>query len=61
MEVDEDLAAEFAAAMVGTPCACIGRATNDGKLTIMDKGCTLISADIADLKQIWKHGLTPYY
>lgn len=61
VEVDEDMADDFAAAMQGLPCARIGHATADGKLAITAQGKTLISADVADLKQIWKHGLTPYY
>jgi phosphoribosylformylglycinamidine synthase len=61
VEVDEDLADEFAAAMEGTPCACIGTATADGKLTITAMGNTVLSADVAELKSIWKHGLTPFY
>ncbi len=61
VEVDEDLAAEFAAAMEGCPCARVGTATADGKLTLTAGGATVLSADIAGLKHIWKHGLTPYY
>ena len=61
VEVDEDMADEFAAAMEGTPCARIGSATADGKLTITAGGATVISADIAELKSIWKNGLTPFY
>ena len=61
VEVDDDLVHEFEAAMRGTPCARIGSATQDGKLTITAKGATVLSADVADLKHIWKHGLTPYY
>jgi len=61
VEVDEDMADDFSAAMQGLPCARIGHATADGKLAIASQGKTLISADVADLKQIWKHGLTPYY
>lgn len=61
VEVDDDLVHEFEAAMQGTPCARIGSATQDGKLTITAKGATVLSADVADLKHIWKHGLTPYY
>lgn len=61
VEVDEDLADEFAAAMAGTPCACIGSATTDGMLTITAKGNTVLQAEVAELKNIWKHGLTPFY
>ena len=61
VEVDEDLADEFAAAMEGTPCACIGSATTDGQLTITAKGSTVLQAEIAELKSIWKNGLTPFY
>jgi phosphoribosylformylglycinamidine synthase len=55
------MADEFAAAMEGTPCACIGTATADSKLTITAKGNTVICADVAELKSIWKNGLTPFY
>lgn len=61
VEVDEDMADEFAAAMAGTPCACIGTATTDGKLTITAKGTPVLEAEVAELKHIWKHGLTPFY
>ena len=61
VEVDEDMAEEFAAAMAGTPCARIGSATADGKLTITAGEATVISADVAGLKSIWKNGLTPFY
>lgn len=61
VEVDEDLVPEFTKAMEGTPCALIGHATEDGKLTVTSGDKALISADVADLKHIWKHGLTPYY
>jgi phosphoribosylformylglycinamidine synthase len=61
VEVDEDLADEFAAAMEGTPCACIGTATTDGQLTLTAKGSTVLQAEIAELKSIWKNGLTPFY
>ncbi|MBR5523323.1 MAG: phosphoribosylformylglycinamidine synthase subunit PurL [Akkermansia sp.] len=61
VEVDEDMAEEFATAMAGTPCARIGSATADGKLTITAGEATVISADVAELKSIWKNGLTPFY
>ncbi len=61
VEVDEDLAEDFAAAMAGTPCARIGTATTDGQLTITAKGSTVLQAEIAELKSIWKNGLTPFY
>ncbi len=61
VEVDPDMADEFAAAMVGTPCARIGSATTDGKLTITAGGATVLQAEIAELKNIWKNGLTPFY
>lgn len=61
VEVDEDMAEEFAAAMAGTPCARIGSATADGKLTITAGDAAVISADVAELKSIWKNGLTPFY
>ncbi len=61
VEVDEDMAAEFEAAMAGFPCARIGSATNDGQLTITAKGSTVLQAEIAGLKSIWKNGLTPFY
>ena len=61
VEVDPDMADEFAAAMAGTPCARIGSATTDGKLTITAGGATVLQAEIAELKSIWKNGLTPFY
>ncbi|MBQ3144244.1 MAG: phosphoribosylformylglycinamidine synthase subunit PurL [Akkermansia sp.] len=61
VEVDPDVADEFAAAMAGTPCARIGSATTDGKLTITAGGATVLQAEIAELKNIWKNGLTPFY
>ncbi|MBQ8516195.1 MAG: phosphoribosylformylglycinamidine synthase subunit PurL [Akkermansia sp.] len=61
VEVDPDMADEFAAAMAGTPCARIGFATTDGKLTITAGGATVLQAEIAELKNIWKNGLTPFY
>ncbi len=61
VEVDEDMAAEFEAAMTGFPCARIGSATTDGQLTITAKGSTVLQAEIAELKSIWKNGLTPFY
>ncbi len=61
VEVDADMADEFAAAMAGTPCARIGSATADGKLTITSGGATVLQAEIAELKNIWKNGLTPFY
>ena len=51
----------LAAAMQGCPCARVGHATADGKLTLTSAGKPALVADIADLKHIWKHGLTPYY
>ena len=61
VEVDPDMADEFAAAMAGTPCARIGSATTDGKLTITAGDATVLQAEIAELKNIWKNGLTPFY
>ena len=61
VEVDEDMAAEFEAAMAGFPCARIGSATTDGQLIITAKGSTVLQAEIAELKSIWKNGLTPFY
>ena len=29
--------------------------------TITTMGNTVLSADVAELKSIWKHGLTPFY
>ena len=59
--VIEVSAAEFEAAMAGFPCARIGSATTDGQLTITAKGSTVLQAEIAELKSIWKNGLTPFY
>ena len=61
MEVDEDMAAEFAAAMEGCPCARVGNTTAGGELILTAGGRTVLQAKIAELKHIWKHGLTPYY
>lgn len=61
VEVDADLADDFEAAMAGTPCARIGSATAGDELVITAGGAPVVQAKIADLKNIWKHGLTPYY
>ena len=61
VEVDEDMAAEFAAAMEGCPCARVGNTTAGGELILTAGGRTVLQAKIAELKHIWKHGLTPYY
>lgn len=61
VEVDADMAAEFEAAMAGLPCARVGSATDDGRLTLTSGGKAVLSADIAELKSIWKNGLTPFY
>lgn len=61
VEVDEDLANEFEAAMAGSPCARIGRSDAGSKLSILAGGKEVISAEIAELKHIWKNGLTPFY
>ena len=61
VEVDPDMADDFASAMEGTPCARVGYATSDGKLTLTSGGKVALQEEIAALKHIWKHGLTPYY
>lgn len=61
VEVDEDLANEFEASMAGAPCARIGRATADGKLRLLSGGREALVADVAELKALWKNGLTPFY
>ena len=61
VEVDEDMAADFTEAMAGSPCAQVGRTTADGKMTLASGGKPVLQADVAELKHIWKHGLTPYY
>jgi len=61
VEVDEELADDFAEAMKGCPCARVGSATTDGRLTLTSGGVDVLQADISELKHIWKHGLTPYY
>lgn len=61
VEVDADMAAEFAKAMEGTPCALIGHATTDGQLTVTSGAQRVLQAPVAELKHIWKSGLTPFY
>ncbi len=61
VEVDESLADAFAAAMEGFPCARVGAANGSGRLVLTSKGAAVLDADIAELKSIWKDGLTPFY
>ncbi len=61
VEVDESLAEAFAEAMAGFPCARVGRSNDSGRLTLTGKGATVLDADLAELKSIWKNGLTPFY
>jgi phosphoribosylformylglycinamidine synthase len=39
----------------------IGETTGDGKLVITHGHAELINAPLAELKALWKNGLTPYY
>ncbi len=61
VEVDVSLADAFAAAMEGFPCARVGQADASGRLVLTAKGAPVLDADIAELKSIWKDGLTPFY
>ncbi|MGN0836658.1 MAG: AIR synthase-related protein, partial [Akkermansia sp.] len=61
VEVDADLAGEFEQAMAGTPCARVGQATDDGLLTLRAGGATVLQAPVAELKSLWKNGLTAFY
>ena len=61
VEVDPDMEDDFAAAMQGCPCARVGSATAEGNLTLTANGKAVLQVSIAELKHIWKHGLTPYY
>ena len=60
-EVDPDLAAEFETAMAGYPCARIGKATEAHSIVAADNGKTVLTGSVAELKALWKNGLTPYY
>lgn len=61
VEVDADLAGEFEQAMAGTPCARVGQATDDGLLTLCAGGKVVLQAPVAELKSLWKNGLTAFY
>ncbi len=61
VEVDESLADAFAEAMSGFPCARVGASNDSGRLTLCAQGATVLDADLAELKSIWKNGLTPFY
>lgn len=60
-EVDADLVNEFETVMAGYPCACVGTATEAPILVFRQGDKELMRSDIAPLKQLWKHGLTPFY
>ena len=48
--------------MDGFPCACIGSVTEEKRLTATCCGGEkVLDCDIANLKKLWKDGLTPYY
>ena len=62
VEVDPEFAADFETAMDGCPCACIGGVTEEKRLTATCCGGEkVLDCDIANLKKLWKDGLTPYY
>ncbi len=61
VEVDDSLAAEFAAAMAGFPCAEVGRSTEGADITLTSAGKDVLNASLTELKNIWKNGLTPFY
>ena len=62
VEVDPEFAADFETAMDGFPCACIGGVTEEKRLTATCCGGEkVLDCDIANLKKLWKDGLTPYY
>ncbi len=66
IEVEAGKADDFARAMEGFPCAEIGRTTDEHrKLIVRKHACPgseqLLVAELAELKSLWKNGLTPYY
>ncbi len=61
VEVDESLADAFAEAMSGFPCARVGASNASGRLTLTAGGKEVLDAELAELKSIWKNGLTPFY
>lgn len=63
VEVDPDLVGEFEAAMEDFPCACIGKATPEHRRIVASccRGKQVINCELAQLKKLWKDGLTPYY
>ncbi len=63
VDVSPDNAEQFEAAMAGRPCARIGQTTGSHarvKAACCD-GKMAIDCDLAELKQLWKKGLTPFY
>lgn len=63
VEVSPANAAAFEAAMSGQPCACIGKATT-GHARVKATCCgdkVVLDCDLAELKSLWKQGLTPFY
>lgn len=61
VEVDDSLAAEFAAAMEGFPCACIGQSIEEKSITLSQGSKVILESSLCELKSIWKNVLTPYY
>lgn len=66
VEVAADKADAFSKTMEGYPCAEVGRTTGEHRqLIIRASSCPcseqILAADLAELKSLWKNGLTPYY
>ncbi|MFT5410999.1 MAG: phosphoribosylformylglycinamidine (FGAM) synthase-like enzyme, partial [Verrucomicrobiales bacterium] len=62
IEVRQSNVEALQAQFKGCPFAVIGK--TDGQLRhlkIMRGDNTLIDEDLSELKDLWKHGLTPYY
>ncbi|MCD7799217.1 MAG: phosphoribosylformylglycinamidine synthase subunit PurL [Akkermansiaceae bacterium] len=60
-EVKADRAHEFELALQEHPCACIGHSAEKRELRFRDGARTLLRADLARLKALWKNGLVPFY
>ena len=66
VEVSPEKTDAFLKTLEGFPCAEIGKATDAHRhLIIREKSCPcseqVLAADLAELKSLWKNGLTPYY
>lgn len=62
VEVAADKAAAFAEAMQGYSCAQIGSSSaSHQQLQFSHGGSVVASSELAELKAMWKNGLTPYY